>query len=446
MSSDLLTIARAGTRAARVALDVTAQNIANASTEGYVRRSAEMAEVASSGSIGGLVTSTTLSGVRVSGIVRNADAFRQAEVRRTGSDAARASAEVNGLESIEAAVEQSGVYEASVDFEASLQRLTADPTNGAMRASVLETGRALASTLNLSAKSLDAAGEGLRFEAQGGVDQVNQLAGELAKVNARLARTAGSANDQSALLDQRDTLLQKLSGQVDITTTFAADRTVQVRLGGTTGTDLVNGNTASTMAMTTAANGTIGFTVGGAEVVPAGGALAGKSQALIQLVDTRGKLDAAATGVIAAVNTAQASGADLEGNPGAPLFAGTGAADIAVVATSGNQIATAPAGSPAGSRDTGNLATLRTALKTADPSGKLDAVLFGVSSAVAGRTITRDALLSISESAASALQAQAGVDLDQEAVNLVRFQQAFAASGKIMQVANDMFDTILGIR
>jgi len=34
----------------------------------------------------------------------------------------------------------------------------------------------------------------------------------------------------------------------------------------------------------------------------------------------------------------------------------------------------------------------------------------------------------------------------QEAVNLIRYQQAFEASGRVMQVASDLFDTILGIR
>jgi flagellar hook-associated protein 1 FlgK len=445
MSSDLLAIARSGTRAARAALDVTAQNIANASTEGYVRRSTQVAEVAVSGTIGGVGT-TTLAGVRVSGITRNADAFRQAEVRRTGSDAARASAEVDGLASVEAAVEQSGVYEASVAFEGSLKQLTSDPTDGSLRAAVLEGGRTLASTLNVTAKSLDAAGENLRFEAQDGVNQVNLLTSELAKVNNRLVRAANSSSDQSSLLDQRDTLLQKLSGQVDITTTFAADRTVEVRIGGTTGPQLVSGTSSATMAMTKAADGTIGFTLDGAPVTPAGGSLAGKGQALVQVGVTRGKLDTIAAGIIGAVNAAQTSGVDLAGQPGAALFSGTGAADIAVVATSGSQIATAPAGAAAGSRDTGNLTALRTALSAADPSGQLDATLFDVSSAIAGRTLTRDALVSIADSASSALQSQAGVDLDTEAVNLVRFQQAFSASGRIMQVANDMFDTILGIR
>ncbi|MEC7399287.1 MAG: flagellar basal body protein, partial [Pseudomonadota bacterium] len=38
MASDLLSIAVSGARAARGALDVTAQNIANASSDGYTRR------------------------------------------------------------------------------------------------------------------------------------------------------------------------------------------------------------------------------------------------------------------------------------------------------------------------------------------------------------------------------------------------------------------------
>ena len=104
MASDLLAIARSGAQAARSALDVTAQNIANGSPDGYVRRSVALAEVAAPGGAG-TSSGAVLSGVRLAGIVRNADQFRQSEARRTGSDTARAEAEVTGLENVEAAVE-----------------------------------------------------------------------------------------------------------------------------------------------------------------------------------------------------------------------------------------------------------------------------------------------------------------------------------------------------
>ncbi|HNJ48568.1 MAG TPA: flagellar basal body protein, partial [Novosphingobium sp.] len=72
MASGLFTIASSGLRAARAALDVTSQNIANANTEGYVRRSLSLAEVASAGGPG-RIGDISLSGVRVSGLNRNAD-------------------------------------------------------------------------------------------------------------------------------------------------------------------------------------------------------------------------------------------------------------------------------------------------------------------------------------------------------------------------------------
>ena len=59
---------------------------------------------------------------------------------------------------------------------------------------------------------------------------------------------------------------------------------------------------------------------------------------------------------------------------------------------------------------------------------------------------TFNTLNTIALSASTVLQAQAGVDLDEEAVNLIRYQQAFQASGRAMQVASDIFDTLLGIR
>jgi len=445
MASDLLSIGRSGALAARVALDVTAQNIANASTSGYVRRSALLAEVSSSGGIG-TIGDVSLSGVRLDRVVRNADLFRQAEVRRTGADAARATAEVAGLENTEAAVEQSGVYDAMVKFEGSLQQLVGDPTSSALRANVIEDARTAASTFNIAANSLDSVGTGLRFEASDGVTQVNTLGQELARVNLRLARAADSSSDQTALLDQRDNLLQKLSGFTDVATTINADATVEVRIGGASGALLVQGGTAQTLGMTTAADGTISFDVGGTPTTLTGGALAGKALALVKLADVHTRLDTIANAMMAAVNAAQTSGVALDGSAGQPLFSGSSAATMAVALTDGAGIATAPAGAGANSRDPANLDALRSALATSGPTSALDGLLFDISSTVAGRTVTRDALTTIAGSARLSLDAQAGVDLDAEATNLVRYQQAFQASGRVMQAAKDIFDTLLAIR
>lgn len=448
MASDLLSIAKSGVRTARAGLDVTSSNIANASSEGYVRRSVSTSEIRSTTTLTNSA-GLSLSGSRVTSIVRNADAFRQSEVRRTGSDAARATAEVSGLENIESALEDTGVYDAIVDFESALQNLASDTTDSSLRAAAVESGRTLAQTFNTASQALDATGEELRTDAQGGVDEVNKLAGELARINQKLSISGSS--DQSALLDQRDSLLEQLSGKVDISTSFNSDQTVTVTLGGnsssggSTGVALVSGSTAGTLSMTTATDGTVSFAVNGSAVTLSGGSIAGDSLALTQLAQTRTRLDSIASSIVQTVNDAQANGADLDGNTGQALFSGTTAADMTMIADSGSDIAAAAAGSGAKSRDASNLTSLRSSLESADPAGDMDTLLFDVSSAVSGRTTTRDTLQALATSAEEALDAQAGVNLDDEAVKLVEYQQAYQASAKIMQVASDIFDSILAI-
>jgi flagellar hook-associated protein 1 FlgK len=446
MASDLLSIGLSGAKAARIGLDVTAQNIANAGNTSYVRRSIGLTELASTG-YNQSVRDVSLSGVRVEKVVRNADAFRQSEVRRTGADTARADAEVSGLGNIEAALEQSGVYTAITGFESALQKLKEDPVDTSLRSSVIEAARTMGATFQIATREMDAVGNGLRFEAADGVSQVNRITGELARTNLRLARAADASSDQTALLDQRDALLADLSQYGDITTALASDGSVTVTLGSTaTNTPLVSGGNVTTLAMATAADGTISYTLDGEALSLGGGALAGQQLALGKLDQLRGDLDALAQTIVTTVNDAQGAGTDRNGDPGADLLTGTTAATIALATGDPAMIATAPAGAAPGSRDAGNLDALRSALSSADPAGTMDAILFDISASVAGRTITRDALATISSAARTALSAQTGVDLDTEGVNLVRYQQAFQASGRVMQVASNLFDSLLQIR
>jgi flagellar hook-associated protein 1 FlgK len=41
------------------------------------------------------------------------------------------------------------------------------------------------------------------------------------------------------------------------------------------------------------------------------------------------------------------------------------------------------------------------------------------------------------------MQSESGVNLDEEATNLLRYQQAYQAAGKMMQIASQLFDTLL---
>jgi flagellar hook-associated protein 1 len=444
MASDLLSIAASGARAARGALDVTAQNIANASSDGYVRRSLRIEEVSASGGAG-RVGDISLSGARIAEIRRNADSFLQGEVRRTSGDLQRANVELSGLRNMESALEQSGVFTSLVEFEAVLQQLSGDPVDPARRAAAIAEATTLANKFNITASSFDAVGDGLRFDTDAQVAETNIIGGELARVNLRLTRAGSGSSDRAALLDQRDQLLERLAGFTSVSTQFAVDGTVAVSLGTNPPRGFVQGGNAGTLTSIVAADGTLTFAVDGQAATPGSGSLAGASLALTELATVRTRLDTIAAGLADAVNNAQAAGAALDGTQGQPIFAGNTAGTLRVVMTDGRGIATAPAGAVVGSRDDTNLNALRQSLAGIDPAQQLSGLLFDVSSKVAGRNVTQSALETIASSARVSLEAQSGVDLDQEAANLIRFQQAFQASGRAMQTASEIFDTLLGI-
>jgi flagellar hook-associated protein 1 FlgK len=59
-----------------------------------------------------------------------------------------------------------------------------------------------------------------------------------------------------------------------------------------------------------------------------------------------------------------------------------------------------------------------------------------VTSSAAGKLLTE---------ATTSLQNESGVNLDEEATNLLRYQQAYQAAGKVMQIASDMFNVLLSL-
>jgi flagellar hook-associated protein 1 FlgK len=57
--------------------------------------------------------------------------------------------------------------------------------------------------------------------------------------------------------------------------------------------------------------------------------------------------------------------------------------------------------------------------------------------------VTGAAEAKVLEQATAAVQSESGVNLDEEATNLLRYQQAYQAAGKMMQIASQLFDVLL---
>jgi len=59
--------------------------------------------------------------------------------------------------------------------------------------------------------------------------------------------------------------------------------------------------------------------------------------------------------------------------------------------------------------------------------------------------VTNDAATASLAQATATQQSVSGVNLDEEAANLLKYQQAYQAAGKVMQIASTLFDTLLSL-
>ncbi len=447
MPSAIFTIGRSGLTASRLSLELTAQNIANAANPDYSRRTLTQSELVMTGNIGIGASADSLGGIRPGVVVRAESALVQRQAREASSALTAAETEFFALREAESALETSGLFTGLVEFEAALTQLEGNPLEPALRLSALESARRMAANFGVADGTLANARSLVQDEAAAEVLTVNELAAELAEVNRKLVAAREGTAGRAALLDARDKALRGLAEQFGIATVINANGTADVTIDSVPPVALVTGGVAESVAVSLNPDGTLAFDLGGTAFAPAGGAMAGRAAALAEMAALQTGIDSLAASVIAIANAAQGAGADAAGNPGQPLLSGTGAADIALALASADGLATAPAGAPAGSRDTANLAALLAALGgETGPAAETDALLLGLSSRVAALDSRREGLSVVAASAEAELLRETGVDLDTEAANLVRLQQAFEANSRVIQVATELFDTLLGLR
>ncbi|KPH82998.1 MULTISPECIES: flagellar hook-associated protein FlgK [Bosea] len=234
-----LNTAIAGLNATQIGIGVVSQNVSNAGTTGYVRRT-----VSTSDSLSGQTVGTQSTQVQ-----RLLDKIVQHQLWQESSGAAYTSTRAEVLSSVDklygapgSATALDTVYNG---FTSSLQALRNDPSSYSLRSAVLDSATQLASRLNTLSDGVQA----LREQAESGiasaVTQVNDLLGALTNVNARIV---GSPNDPAAanLKDQRDLILSELSQYIDIKTSEDARGSISITTGS--GTQIFDGRPAVTFS------------------------------------------------------------------------------------------------------------------------------------------------------------------------------------------------------
>jgi flagellar hook-associated protein 1 len=436
--SDLLGIGASGVRAYSSALQVTGDNIANANTQGYVRRTARLAEPA----VGrdGILYRAQIGadGVTVAGLTRSSDRWLSDDARAAGGDAARAAARLGWLEAAERTIDDGGegVGRGLTALFNRADELAADPASAARRSAFLQSADDLASAVRRTADGLASAASGVSASAIQTVDALNTDLTALARVNDGLRRARDGSANQASLLDERDRLLDTIGAALPAAVTYETRGAAVLTLPG--GQALLSGGDRGVVAVAAASDSRLSFSVSGLSLSPSGGSLAGLGDAANHIADQHSTLDALATRITMDFNSQHAAGRDPAGNPGLALFAiGAGAASMTAAALTADQVAAGSATSA-----NGNALAFGT-LRGAGGAENAWASLAALQSQSVASARAQDAAAGARHDGASAARDALGaVDLDREATDLIRFQQAYEASARVIQVARETLQSI----
>jgi flagellar hook-associated protein 1 FlgK len=437
--SDLLSIGASGLKAYSRAMTTIGDNIANAQTPGYARRRLALNEMASGTESALVGRNVSPGGVVIGGLTRSVDKWLIDDARTSSGEAERAMARLSWMTRTEDALsnDSNGISTNLTKLFTTADKLTADPNNRTLRAEFLQTAKDIATGFQGTAKELASMSEGVSGEAQTAVGELNANLDALERINDGLRKARPGSTNEASLLDERDRLVDQISAQMPVTTSYDAKGAVTVR-AASSGDMLVGDATVTHVAVATGADGRLSFTAGGAPLDPGSGNLAGLAQAADHVAGQRSGLDAAAAAFAGQLNAAHQAGTDANGNAGQPLFSGTTAATLTATTLTPDQVAAANA-----SGSNGNMLSIGGMRGASDPEAAWSGRLAEQAQATASARAQGAAAATRADGAAAARDNVSGVDLDQEAADLLRFQQAYSAAARTIQVARETMQALL---
>jgi flagellar hook-associated protein 1 FlgK len=314
---------------------------------------------------------------------------------------------------------------------------------------MLNAGGSAAIAFTATGQAFDQIDADLDTAGNQATTQLNSLATSLVQINEGLGRTPPDSAAAAQLADQRDQILDQMSTLADVGVTLDALGRASVKLGGSQGTAFVEKNTVNGLAYSRNTDGSVGLSVVNGfdrlTVSLNGGELAGIVDGAQKSAASRTNLNNVAKDLVEKVNTTQLAGEDQTGTTGVEMFkVGTKPTEISLNFDSGAKIAAAKGG--LGKRDASNLADLQKLRTDSGWEGQLTQITTDNASALDQKNTIVAAQTAIRDGAVSALTSVTGVNMDSEAVELMRFQQAYSASSRVIQVARDTLQTILDIR
>ena len=440
-----LNTALSGLFAAQAAINVTSDNIANANTPGHTRQRVDLVERRPHNMPIGQVG----SGVDVAAITRARDEFLDGRVRAGSAAAARLGVRADILGRLESALGEpgGGIGTALSELFSSFEDLALDPSEQASRRSVIGALEAVAEQVRQLASEWDRVSTLTGEEQTSATTEVNDLLRELVGVNRGLVEGAATGGENNGLLDRRDMIMDRLAELGGFTFVEQEHGIIRVSSAGiglvdhTSVIELVNDPTTGAVTIPTGQQVNVSGMLGGYQSVIG-----------TDLAELRNGLDTFAEEFTTILNATHAAGFTPSGTAGGDLLAiGIDGARSLTVAISGpDALAAAGSGPPVAEFDADNaeaLANLRNDLVADGGTTSLEGlwrnVVVDAGSRSASARSSGQAQLQLQQAAEAARSNAHGISLDEEMVNLIRYQRAYEAAGRVITAIDEMIDLLV---
>ena len=323
--SDVFGISVSALQAFQQAINVTSNNVANASTPGYDRESVILTEALPQSNGG----TTVGAGVMVSGISRAYDQAAANQLNSSQSTLGQLTAMQNYSTQIDNlfGTTVGGLSTTLQSFYSAFSDVANNPTSTASRQALLGDAQNVASSFQNASGELNSLNVDVNNRITQDVTQINSIASSISALNKQIVigTASGGSSPPNELLDQRDQLVSNLSQLVGVTTTTEANGSLNVFIGNgqplvlqnqvTQLTTLPNQFNASQLEIgTTATSVPLSNNITSGDL---GGLLAARNQIINPALNQLGQV---ATAFSQTVNAQQGDGLDLSGNLGANIF------------------------------------------------------------------------------------------------------------------------------
>ena len=447
-----LGVALSGLIAEQGAMGATTNNVANANTPGYSRQ------------VPVLVTSepvvidplTLGTGVTLSSIKSIRDPILESQIQQETQSQGQWNALVSSLSQIEPSFTSStaDIGTAISNFFDRINQLSTSPADLSLRQGVLTAADNVASAFKSVSDALTSQRNNLDQSVEQAVGQVNQLTGQIAKLNGQIAALENAGQSAGTFIDQRTELIGQLSSLVDVSV-IPSDNTLTLTTAR--GAPLVAGLQSFQLSTALDSSGHQQIYSEGNNIT--GAIVSGQLGGLLQARDEQipgvlSQIDTLAAGLAAAVNGVQTSGFDRNGNAtaGENLFApvsGAGAAAaFSVVLTDPALLAASSDGSAGSNGNAEQMYALRNQaiIKGQSPTDYYSSIVFNVGNTSANAQAAQSASSMVLQQLKDQRSSVSGVSLDEEAANLMRYQQAYAAAAQVITTINSMMQTVINMK